>query len=147
METVAAERIYSAIDQPWDVATQASYIASLSDREALHVAAAETGIVGFQVLDRWSQIRSMSHVGQVGTFLLPKSRGQGIGRKLWAATERFAREAGYGKLVIQVRAANLGAQAFYRRLGFQQCGRLTGQVVIDGIADDEVLMELFIRTS
>ena len=54
--------------------------------------------------------------------------------------------AGYRKLVIQVRASNPGAQSFYRRLGFKECGRLTGQVIIDGIEDDEVLMEMPIST-
>ena len=32
-------------------------------------------------------------------------------------------------------------------LGFQDCGRLSRQVVIDGIEDDEVLMELFIEAA
>lgn len=85
----------------------------------------------------------MAHVGQVGTFLLPAWRGLGVGRQLWSATEAFARGAGYRKLAIQVRASNTVAQAFYRRLGFQECGRLTRQVIIDGIEDDEVLMEYF----
>ena len=55
-----------------------------------------------------------------------------------------AREAGYQKLVIQIGVMNTLAQAFYRGFGFRECGRLTRQVVIDGIEDDEVLMELFV---
>ncbi len=147
MKTIAAERVYSAIDQPWDVATQARYIQSLSAREAIHVAVADTGIVGFQVLDRWSGLPSMAHVGQVGTFLLPEWRGQWIGRALWEATARFARAAEFKKLVIQVRASNEGAQRFYKRLGFVECGRLRNQVLIGGVADDEILFEYFILTS
>jgi ribosomal protein S18 acetylase RimI-like enzyme len=85
----------------------------------------------------------MAHVGQVGTFLLPEWRGQGVGRQLWSVTESFARQAGYRKLAIQVRASNTAAQAFYRRLGFHACGRLTRQVIIDGFEDDEILMEFF----
>ena len=143
LEVVAAERIYSAIDQVWTVEQEARYLASLSPREAFHVAVeASAGIIGFQSLDLWSSIlTSMAHVGQIGTFLLPAWRGRGVGRHLWSATEVFAREAGYRKLAIQVRASNLGAQAFYRRLGFTECGRLTRQVSIDGVEDDEVLME------
>ena len=71
--------------------------------------------------------------------------GPGVGRRLWSATTAFAGNAGYRKLVIQVRGSNAAAQAFYRRLGFQDCGRLSGQVVIDGLEDDEVLMECFIE--
>lgn len=43
--------------------------------------------------------------------------------------------------VIHVRASNPSAQAFYRGLGFVECGRRARQVVIDGQDDDEVLME------
>ena len=60
---------------------------------------------------------------------------------MWNATESFARQAGYRKLAIQVRESNTIAQGFYRRLGFQECGRMTRQVMIDGVEEDEVLME------
>ena len=141
-----AERVHSAIERVWAVAEEVRYMESLSDREAFHVAVDESGgIVGFQSLDLWSPLlASMSHVGQLGTFVLPSWRGRGVGRLLWGASEVFARSAGYRKLVIQVRASNAGAQAYYAGLGFRECGRLTAQVVIDGVADDEVLMELFL---
>jgi ribosomal protein S18 acetylase RimI-like enzyme len=64
---------------------------------------------------------------------------------LWRVTEPFAREAGYRKLAIQVRASNTAAQGYYRRLGFHECGRLTRQVIIDGFEDDEILMEFFLN--
>jgi ribosomal protein S18 acetylase RimI-like enzyme len=147
LETVAAERIYSAIDKAWTVEQEARYLESLSPRETIHVAIAvdQPIIVGFQSLDLWSpSIASMSHVGQIGTFLLPEWRRHGVGRQLWSATESFAREHGYRKIVIQVRASNITAQSFYRRLGFQECGRLTRQVIVDGVEDDEVLMELLL---
>lgn len=145
LETVTAERIHSAIDRVWAVDQETQYLESLSPREAFHVAVdAAAGIVGFQSLDLWSSLlSSMAHVGQVGTFLLPGWRGLGVGRQLWSATEAFARESGYRKLAIQVRASNAVGQAFYRRLGFRECGRLTRQVIIDGSEDDEVLMEYF----
>ena len=144
LEVIASERIHSAIDRAWSVDEERRYIESLSARETIHVAVDEGhGIVGLQVLDRWSPtLGSMAHVGQVGTFLLPDWRGRGLGRQLWTATLAFARNAGYRKLVIQVRGSNTRAQAFYRNLGFRDCGRLTRQVVIDGVEDDEVLMEL-----
>ncbi len=144
VEVIAAERIHSAIDRAWTVEEERRYIESLSPRETIHVAVDDGhGIVGLQVLDRWSPVLgSMAHVGQVGTFLLPDWRGRGLGRQLWTATLAFAREAGYRKIVIQVRGSNTRAQAFYRNLGFRECGRLTRQVIIDGVEDDEVLMEL-----
>jgi ribosomal protein S18 acetylase RimI-like enzyme len=145
MEVIAGERKYSAIDRAWSVDQERRYMESLSPREAIHVAvdAGGTGrIVGLQIVDRWSALDSTSHVGQLGTFLLPAWRRQGVGRELSHATLAFAREAGYKKIVIYVRASNGEAQAFYQRLGFLPCGRLTKQVIIDGVADDEVMMEL-----
>ena len=146
LDAVAKERIHSAIDQVWTVEQEARYLESLSQRETFHVAVDATGgIIGFQSLDLWSSLLpSMAHVGQVGTFLLPEWRARGVGHSLWNATESFAREAGYRKLAIQVRATNTAAQSFYRGLGFDECGRLTRQVIIDGVEDDEVLMEYFI---
>jgi ribosomal protein S18 acetylase RimI-like enzyme len=138
MAVVTAERIHSAIDRAWTADEQQRYIESLSSREAIHVAVdSAAGIVGLQVIDRWSPLTSMAHVGQVGTFLLPGWRRRGVGRRLWIATTAFAVEAGYRKVVIQVRGSNAKAQAFYRGLGFQECGRLSRQVVIDGVEDDE----------
>ena len=146
LNVVAAERIHSAIDRVWTVEEERRYLESRSPREVIHVAVDDTrGIVGLQILDLWSSIlNSMAHVGQVGTFLLPEWRRRGVGRQLWNVTVAFARDAGYRKLVIQVRGSNTTAQAFYRHLGFTDCGRLARQVMIDGIADDEVLMELFL---
>lgn len=143
---IVAERIHSAVDQAWSADEQACYQRSLTPRETLHVAVTgDNTVVGFQGLDLWSNLLgSMSHAGQLGTFLLPEWRRRGAGSLLWAATRKFALEAGYRKLVIQVRGSNPGALAYYRSLGFVPCGRLTAQVMIDGQEDDEVLMELFL---
>jgi ribosomal protein S18 acetylase RimI-like enzyme len=143
IEAIAAERVHSAIDRAWTAEEERHWLESLSPRETVHVAVHDSqGVVGLQTLERWSAtLGSMAHVGQVGTFLLPEWRGRGLGRRLWIATLAFARDAGYRKLVIQVRASNTGAQAFYRGLGFVECGRLTHQVHIDGVEDDEVVME------
>jgi uncharacterized protein GlcG (DUF336 family) len=126
LEVIAAERIHSAIDRAWPVEGQRRYMASLSPREAIHVAVDDGhDIIGLQTLDLWSpSITTMAHVGQLGTLLLPGWRGRGLGRQLWNATLAFAHTAGYRKFLIQVRASNTAAQAFYRRLGFVECGRL-----------------------
>jgi ribosomal protein S18 acetylase RimI-like enzyme len=145
LAAVTAERIHSAIDRAWTVDEETRYLQSLAPREVVHIAVdAAVGVVALQSLDLWAPLlSSMAHVGQVGTFLLPEWRRRGIGRQLWSATQTFAREARYRKLAIQVRGSNTAAQAFYRRLGFRECGRMISQVVIDGVEDDEVLMEYF----
>jgi ribosomal protein S18 acetylase RimI-like enzyme len=146
LAVVTAERIHSAIDRAWTADEERHYLESQSPREAVHVAVDDVrGVVGLQTVDLWSPLTSMAHVGQVGTFLLPAWRRRGVGRRLWGATSTFAADAGYRKLVIQVRGSNADAQAFYRGLGFRDCGRLSRQVIIDGLEDDDVLMECFLE--
>ncbi len=149
LDAVTRERIHSAIEQPWPAEEQRRYLASLSPREAFHVAVAESGdVIGYQSLDRYSTVLpSMTHVGALGTFLLPAWRRHGVGEALFDATRRFAASAGYRKFVIQVRASNLPAQAFYKQLGFVECGRLRAQVIVDGTEDDEVVLEFFLNST
>jgi ribosomal protein S18 acetylase RimI-like enzyme len=146
LEGIASERIYTAIDQPWSANRQRQYLLALSAREAVHVA--ETGkneIIGYQTLELWAPtLNSMSHVGQIGTFVTPAWRNQGVGEALFRTTVNFARQCSYLKFVIQVRSSNIAANAFYQRLGFRECGRLTRQVRIGNQEDDEILMESFL---
>lgn len=143
---IASERIYTAISRPWSADEQRRCLLSLSAREAIHVA--EPGgkaIIGYQTLGLWAPtLESMAHVGQIGTFLSPQWRRQGVGKALFLSTLEFARRHDYLKFVIQVRASNVTAQAFYQRLGFCLCGRLTRQVRVGEQEDDEVIMELFL---
>ena len=57
-------------------------------------------------------------------------------------TAKFAVQAQFQKAVIQVRASNARAHSYYRGLGFVECGRLKRQVLIAGIFEDEIVMEL-----
>ena len=126
LDVIVGERMHSAIDRVWAAEDERRYLEGLSPREAIHVAFDDgQHIVGLQVLDRWSSILdSMAHVGQIGTFLLPEWRGRGVARQLWNVTLAFAHDEHYRKLVICVRGSNTHAQAFYRHLGFKDCGRL-----------------------
>lgn len=147
MHVVVAERVHSAIDRAWSAEEERRYLQSLSSREAFHVAIADSGVVvGCQSLELYSSmLTAMSHVAQVGTFVLPSWRKRGVGPALFRVTHPFAVAAGYRKLVITVRGSNASALSFYRGLGFVECGRLSNQVVIDGKYDDEVLLEMFLE--
>ena len=140
MSGIAAERVHSAITTAWSEAEQRAYIAGLSEREAIHVAIEEE-IIGLQTLEK-GPFESMAHVAQIGTFLAPTARGRGVGKRLFEQTSAFARANGYAKFAIQVRGSNTHARTFYRSLGFKECGRWKAHVRIDGVSDDEVLMEL-----
>jgi L-amino acid N-acyltransferase YncA len=144
-EAIVSEREHSAVARAFTPEEEQAYIESLKPGEVIFVAEEKGRVVGFQSLDQWVRYTSsMDHVGQVGTFVLREWRGRGIGRQLAERTFAFARESGYEKLFIMVRAKNQGAHSFYESLGFVECGRLTRQVKIAGDYDDEVLMERFL---
>jgi len=143
---IVAEKTYSAVDRPFTVEGEGEYLQSLSASEGLFlVETAKPQVLGFQSLDRWTKLfHSMDHVGQLGTFVLSEWRGRGIGKQLAAYTLAFARSVGYEKLVVYVRASNIGAQNFYGRVGFVPCGRLARQLKITGEYDDEIVLEMFL---
>ena len=144
-EVICAERKFTAINKPFTPQQEREYISSLSDREGIFIAELEKQIIAFQSLDLWAKFTdSFDHVGQIGTFILPKWRRINIGRQLANHTFRFARLNGYKKLIIYVRAPNTGAISFYKNLGFIRKGILTEQVKIDGQYEDEIFMEFFL---
>ena len=146
LREIAAERVFTAITEPWSQAEQERHISGLSPRELIQVAEDQDGnVIGYQVLELWApSLASMAHVGQIGTFVGADWRGGGVGRRLFRSTHDFAGRTGYSKFVLQVRSGNAAAQSFYKQLGFEECGRLKAQVRVDGVEEDEILMELFI---
>jgi GNAT superfamily N-acetyltransferase len=55
-------------------------------------------------------------------ILEPEARGRGIGRRLVAACVRFARAAGYRKLVLWTQSELTAARAIYEKAGFRKVG-------------------------
>lgn len=53
-------------------------------------------------------------------------QGRGMGRRLLEWLERPARVAGLARIVLEVRAGNAGARAFYERLGYRMLALLPG---------------------
>ena len=144
-EVVCAERVFTAVNCPFTPQQERDYITSLSEREGIFLSVVDGQVAGFQSLDLWAKYTdSFSHVGVMGTIILPEWRRKGIGHRLAEHTLDFARANGYEKIIIYVRAGNTSAQAFYRSQGFVPIGVLTRQVKIDGQYEDEVFMELLL---
>ena len=57
----------------------------------------------------------------------PDRRGQGLGRAVVDATERWFAERGVVKMQLLVRETNTGVVAFYERLGFETAPRVVMQ--------------------
>jgi GNAT superfamily N-acetyltransferase len=58
-------------------------------------------------------------VARLRLFLVePGARRTGLGRRLLATCLRFAREAGYGRMVLSTHASHVAACALYAKTGF-----------------------------
>lgn len=67
-------------------------------------------------------------------------RRRGVGQALCEAVGEWCRAQGAAALELEVRAANAGAVALYRRLGFEPVGRRRGYYLEP--VDDALLMRL-----
>jgi GNAT superfamily N-acetyltransferase len=54
----------------------------------------------------------------IGVVVDQKRRGEGIGRRLLEAAERWARDRGAGAMMLDMSAANEPARAFYEDVGY-----------------------------
>jgi GNAT superfamily N-acetyltransferase len=70
----------------------------------------------------------------------PSWQGHGLGRVLMDGVHRIARERGWECLHLTARGGT-GVDAFYRRLGYEEIGRLAGAMrVAPGDDRDEIIM-------
>ena len=107
-------------------------------RSIWHVAEDPAGeILGFQWIaphrDHGAQ------VGQIATFAKHGKTGLGIGTKLFEATKEAARVAGYAWINAEIRADNEGGLIYYQSRGFEDYGRVEGQLMANGQVVDKVL--------
>lgn len=128
------------------------FIQGLGPRSAIFVAEVEDGagskIVGLQTIEPIAAYtRAMDHVAEIGTFVQRDHRRQGVGQLLFDRTLSFARQKGYEKMMLSVRAGNASAIEFYREMGFVIRLVLERQIKIEDKYDDQVLMEQFIAAS
>ena len=85
--------------------------------------------------DPWSRSR---HDGFVNVNVLREAWGLGIGRRLWAQIEAWARERGARRLSGAVQAHNVRGLAFAEAAGFRREALAQDYVVIDGCSADRV---------
>jgi len=84
----------------------------------------------------------MSHVGCLGIGIKADYRGIGIGTQVMQALEEESRKAGLKVLVLDAFATNKTAQALYRKMGFQDAGRIPKAICKNGKYIDLIRMTL-----
>jgi hypothetical protein len=98
LRSIVAEKVYTAIDRPWPVEGQRSYLSSLSTREAVHVAE--------QVCDSGTEQQSGSaKLLQANGFLRVRKAGQA------GENRRAGRRRGFIRTVLVRETACLSLQS------------------------------------
>jgi L-amino acid N-acyltransferase YncA len=134
----------TALDRVFTVEEERAFISAFPARGIFHVAerASDGVIVGFQNVEPFATYTdAFAHVGIIGTYVDPSGHRQGIGRLLFEATRLAAKDRGYEKFFAFVRADNIGALAFYKRIGFEAIGVAKRHAKIKGRYIDEVMIE------
>lgn len=83
-----------------------------------------------------------THSGSLGMGILPGFRSQGLGARLLAATVADAFDKGLARIQLEVFSTNTRAIELYRRAGFAVEGRKRQARLLDGVADDFIVMAL-----
>ena len=134
----------TALDRVFTVEEERAFIRAFPPRGSFHIAerSIDGVIVGFQNVEPFATYTdAFAHVGVIGTYVDPSGHRQGIGRLLFEATRLAAKDKGYEKFFAFVRADNIGALAFYRRIGFEVIGVAKRHAKINGRYIDEVMIE------
>jgi ribosomal-protein-alanine N-acetyltransferase len=86
-------------------------------------------LVGFGILQVISHARPDVELEEAHLLLLGVSEAwsrRGVGRRIMHFLEAEARMAGVGSVMLEVRATNEAARAFYRAFGYREVARLAG---------------------
>lgn len=95
-----------------------------------HVAELEAEPAGFL----WANLGCPEGLPRIGIAVVAAARGRGVGRALVSHALGLAGAEGYRGLLLAVDASNTGAIALYRRLGFEEAGRIVvsgGQTLLN----------------
>ena len=144
LSTIIATGTQTSIEAPLSMAEQAAYIRGFSPDGVFNVAEESTSgaIAGMQSIEPLQPgTASLSHVGDISSFIDERMRGQGVGALLTRATLADAARLGYTKVLAHIRADNAGAIAFYQRMGFRVIGVLEQHVRYRGRLIDQLLAE------
>ncbi|NGN66732.1 GNAT family N-acetyltransferase [Streptomyces sp. A7024] len=92
--------------------------AAASGGSAVYVAAGPDGVLGVVSITEQRHFTGAvdAYVGELAVAC--EAEGQGIGRRLMAAAESWARERGLRRIRLTTGAANAPARGFYAALGF-----------------------------
>ena len=142
LDAVAREKRYLAhVEAPALDRALAFVRDNIAKDAAQFVALDGDRVVGWcDVLPAWPA--AVQHRGSLGLGVLAAYRGQGVGRRLMAATLAQARSKGLTRVELEVRADNAPAIHLYESMGFVHEGCKRNGNRLDGVYCDSLTMGL-----
>src|ERR1700722_19315195 len=142
LDVIVVLELETEFEPHWPPAAYAAIVDSASPRRRLIVAETDAKLAGFAVgMMHPAASDSPERVGELESVAVASdARREGIGRALCKAVIGWCREQGATEMVLEVRAASVGAIALYAGLGFTQTGRRPRSY--RGPEDDAVVMRL-----
>jgi ribosomal-protein-alanine N-acetyltransferase len=116
---MSRELVEAGLPWSWTAGRVAAHIRG-QDSNVL-TAWAEGRLIGFAIMQFFDE---HAHLNLLAVD--PAYRHSGIGRRLIEWLEETARVGGIFFVNLEVRAGNVGAQAFYRKLGYQEIRSIPG---------------------
>jgi RimJ/RimL family protein N-acetyltransferase len=124
----------------WSLEEERKTLAAADGRDsAFFVAEIDGRISGLVNIARGRWPKN-AHVAELGMSCLLSCRGVGLGRALLERALRWADSAGVRKVTLEVFSTNEAAIALYRKMGFEEEGRLRREFLIDGHLVDGLWM-------
>lgn len=97
-------------------------------------------LVGYALLDQVT-LDKQQHIAYLyNLYIDPNHRGKGYATALFEQLCTLAKQAGIERIFITCNSKNIGAQALYKKLGFQQYSVREKSVKWRGEYDDEIEM-------
>lgn len=118
-----------------------SWFAQHGRRYTVLVALAETGVVGWASLNRYTLRCAHAGVADLSVYVRRDWRGRNVGSLLLSRLEDIARDHDFHKIVLFTFSFNQQGQRLYRKMGYREVGTLRNQGKLDGTFVDVMLME------
>lgn len=114
----------------------------LKDNEKIFVAKLNGATIGYCIIVNYmKQIGSSSHIAEIGTFVRKEHREKGLGNHFVSILSEFAKQRGYEKLILEVRASNTRAINLYKQHGFASKYSFKDYYRNGDVNDDRIIME------
>jgi RimJ/RimL family protein N-acetyltransferase len=114
-----------------------------STNSTILVAEVNNELVGY-ISASGSSLNRLKHIAKIGIAIKTDYCGQGIGRGLFNALEKWGLENQIHRLELTVMTDNIGALILYKKMGFEIEGMKKHSLWINGEYADDYYMSKFI---